>query len=802
MTNGNGNGHGPRASPGSSDPSTRERTNEDRDYQFRALVEAVEEYAIFRLDPEGTVVSWNTGAERIKGYSAAEIVGRHFSTFYTDDDRAAGVPERNLAAAVDNGSVEDEGWRVRADGSRFWANVTITAIRGDDGDLEGFAKVTRDMTDRKRAEEEHQLHVSVSHSLAEAASLEEGLLAVLEEVCQWTDWEVGQAWLPTDDGVAKKLPISYVQSDDFAPFVDESSVFAFEPGEGIPGRVLDAAESVWFPDVTAVSEEIYPRTALAAEMGVKAGLGVPVLADGDVAVILEFYMTERREMDDRLVEVVSAATADLGGLVSRRQAEDELDRERQLLGEMMEAAPVGISVLSADGDVQRMNERAAVLHGRPANAEQPDADSRTYYDEEGSLVPFEERPFALVRETGEPLYDWTAQIEHPDGQRKWLSVDAAPIETDDGELDRVVLIEEDLSELGERYRAIMEAINDVIVTIDETSTIRSVNPAVEDVFGYGRGDLIGEPLTRLMPEEYREKHHAAISRYLETGDQTLDWEYLELPGLRADGTEIPLAVSFSEIRYRGERYFTGVLRDISERKAYQRRIEESNERLEQFAYAASHDLQEPLRMVSSYLQLIERRYGDDLDADGQEFLDYAVDGAERMRDMIDGLLEYSRVETRGDPLEPVELDAVLADVRDDLQVKIREHDAEITAESLPRVEGDSDQLRQVFQNLLDNAVEYSGDEPPRVRIEAERSGDEWVLSVSDEGVGIESGDVDRIFEVFQSLHTPEEGGGTGIGLALVKRIVERHGGEIRVDSEPSEGTTFSFTLPAADDGER
>jgi len=255
--------------------------------------------------------------------------------------------------------------------------------------------------------------------------------------------------------------------------------------------------------------------------------------------------------------------------------------------------------------------------------------------------------------------------------------------------------------------------------------------------------------------------------------------------------------------------------DITERREYQRRLEESNERLEEFAYAASHDLQEPLRMVSSYLRLIEERYADELDEDGREFIDFAVDGADRMRDMIDGLLEYSRVDTRGDPFETVDLNDVLADVREDLQMTIEESGAEITADFLPRVVGDPGQLRQVFQNLLDNAIEYSGGEPPEIHVsagtdtnasnaasEAAQNGEKRVISVSDRGVGIDPADAERVFDVFQRLHAPDEHPGTGIGLALCDRIIERHGGDIWVESEPGEGATFSFTLPAAgDDGD-
>ncbi|WP_137288515.1 PAS domain-containing sensor histidine kinase [Natronorubrum halophilum] len=247
----------------------------------------------------------------------------------------------------------------------------------------------------------------------------------------------------------------------------------------------------------------------------------------------------------------------------------------------------------------------------------------------------------------------------------------------------------------------------------------------------------------------------------------------------------------------GDRRYVAVAHfDITERHEYQRRLEASNERLEQFAYAVSHDLQEPLRMVTSYLQLLEYRYTDELDEDADDFIEFAVDGAERMEAMIEGLLSYSRVDTQGNSIGSVDIEAVLDDVLIDLEMRIEEADAEITSESLPTVAGDASQLRQLFQNLVDNAIEYSGEEPPRVAISATREGDEWLISVSDEGIGIDSADEDRVFEVFERLHSHEEHAGTGIGLALCRRIVERHGGEIWVDSDSGDGTTFSFTLPA------
>ncbi len=234
-----------------------------------------------------------------------------------------------------------------------------------------------------------------------------------------------------------------------------------------------------------------------------------------------------------------------------------------------------------------------------------------------------------------------------------------------------------------------------------------------------------------------------------------------------------------------------------EREHREQALEESNERLEQFAYAASHDLQEPLRMVSSYLQLIESRYGDSFDEDGEEFLDFAIDGADRMREMIDGLLKYSRVETQGEPFESVELETVLDDVLEDLQIQINESNAKVVAEELPCIEGDGSQLRQVFQNLIENAIVYNESLSPQIHIDAKRRRNEWEVSVHDNGVGIDPDDQERIFSVFDRLHSRDEYDGTGLGLALCERIVERHDGEMWVESDPNQGSTFSFTLPAA-----
>jgi light-regulated signal transduction histidine kinase (bacteriophytochrome) len=259
-------------------------------------------------------------------------------------------------------------------------------------------------------------------------------------------------------------------------------------------------------------------------------------------------------------------------------------------------------------------------------------------------------------------------------------------------------------------------------------------------------------------------------------------------------------------RFRGYR---GVGTDVTERKRAQgvlraayEELARSNAELQQFAYVASHDLQEPLRMIGSYTQLLERRYGDRLDQDAREFMGFIVDGATRMKQLIEDLLAYSRVGTRGKEMRPLQAQAVLDKALVNLRAAIEQSAAAVTHGSLPEVNADDTQLAQLLQNLVANAIKFrKRNEAPRIHVGVEDAGDEWRFSVADNGIGIEPQYFERIFLVFQRLHTQDEYPGTGIGLAICRKVVERHRGRIWVESAYGEGSTFHFTLPKIQKGE-
>jgi PAS domain S-box-containing protein len=355
-------------------------------------------------------------------------------------------------------------------------------------------------------------------------------------------------------------------------------------------------------------------------------------------------------------------------------------------------------------------------------------------------------------------------------------------------------------EVQARLAAIVQSSDDAIIAKDLNGTILSWNAGSERLFGYRADEVIGKPISLILPPELQAEE-GKILRRLSAGERI---EHFETVRLTKDGRRVEVSLSSSPIMD-SQGHIIGaskIAREITERKAAEAQLqrtlsdlERSNKELEQFAYVASHDLQEPLRMVASYTQLLAEHYEGQLDDKAKKFIDYAVDGAVRMHRLINDLLAFSRVNTQGEALELTDSHSVLGKALRNLSVAIEENRAIVINDDLPMVCADATQMIQLFQNLIGNAIKFRSHELPRIQVSACDLGREWRFSVKDNGIGIDMQYVDKVFVIFQRLHTRQEYPGTGIGLAICKRIVERHGGRIWFDSEPGKGSTFYFTLP-------
>jgi PAS domain S-box-containing protein len=360
--------------------------------------------------------------------------------------------------------------------------------------------------------------------------------------------------------------------------------------------------------------------------------------------------------------------------------------------------------------------------------------------------------------------------------------------------------------------SIMQTVREPLLVLDGKRRVISANHPFYQTFQITPGDIEGKvlydlgnrqwdiPKLRKLLEEILPKSTVFLDFEIDHDFANLGRRIMVLNARRIFHETkrmqmVLLAIEDITERKRAERE----LKQADELKQAVEALELSNRDLEQFAYVASHDLQEPLRMVSSFTQLLAKRYRSKLDKDADEFIDYIVAGAKRMQALINDLLTYSRVDTRGESFGLVDSEAAFNQAMANLRLTIEEGEAVITHDPLPPLIADNSQIVQLFQNLLGNAIKFCSKEPPRIHVSAEQENNEWVFSFRDNGIGIAPEYFDRIFVIFQRLHNREEYTGTGTGLAICKRIVERHGGRIWVESEPSKGSTFYFTIPSAVD---
>lgn len=620
------------------------------DRHYSQLVDSVKDYAIFSLNPNGEITSWNSGAKRMFGYEEGEIIGKNAEILFTPQDQSQGVPQKELSTAAVNGIADDNRYHIKKDGTRFYVNGILTAIYDNAKNLKGFTKIARDVSERKMAEDKirHQFELLELSKDAVIVKDRDGMIQFwnrgAEEIYGWSkDSVLGKN---IDTLLNTKYPI---------------------PREDVDKVLLN--DQRWEGEL---SQTHHNGTTLCIEArwAIRRQNGVPV-------AVLEI----NRDIS------------------ARKESEAALRRSRESLELTQEAAEIVTFEWDLENDNVIRSRGFERLYGRSAG------ELGKTFEEWTKFLPQEDRPnvraeIAQSLRMGTFFRDF--RVIWPDQTIHWLHARARVFFNNQGKPIRMVGVNMDITE-------------------------------------------------RKRMEE-------------------------ELKNSRNDLEQV-------------------VVRRTSELVKSNEELVRSNRELEAFAYIASHDLQEPLRMVSTYLQLLHKKQESSLDAEATQFIQYARDGALRMKSLIDDLLSYSRVRSQPLELKLTAFEAILAEALSNLRLTIQETRAKITHDPLPSIPVDPSQMVELIQNLIGNALKFRK-ETPRIHIGVHSQNGEWIFHVQDNGIGIAPEYHHRIFNFFQRLHTPDRYPGTGMGLAICKLIVERHSGKIWVESNTGKGATFYFSLPS------
>ena len=782
----------------------------------RSLIEASVD-PLVTIGPNGKITDINNSTENVTGYTRDELIGTDFSDYFTQPDRA----REGYQQVFHEGFVRDYELEIKhKDGHLTPVLYNASVYHDDDGKVIGVFAAARDISERKKAEEEVEQASKYNRSLIEAS--------VDPLVTIGPDGKI------TDVNKSTELVTGFNREDiigsDFSDYFTE------------PMKAREGYQQVFQEGFV----QDYPL-----EIQHKNGHVTPVLynasvyrdVNGEVTGVFAAArdITERKKAEkekeqllvsaQRFAEELEASNEELQNTTEDLQATNEelqttteelqganeelqttteklqaTNEELELAGtynrSLIEASIDPLVTIGADGKITDVNNSTEKVTGYNRD-EIIGTDFSDYFTEpekarEGYQQVFHE---GFVR-------NYELEIKHKDGHLTPVVYNASVYKDDDGKVIGVFAAARDITErkrnekelkMASNYnRSLIEASVDPLVTIGPDGKITDVNNSTEKVTGYTRDEVIGTDFSDYFTEPGK-----AREGYQQVFQEGFVRDY-ELKLKHKNGNITPVLYNASVYHdYDGK--VIGVFaaaRDITERKKAEEMLKlninelaRSNAELEQFAYVSSHDLQEPLRMIGSYLQLLERRYQGQLDDKADKYIHFAVDGAARMQYLINDLLEFSRVTTRAKELEITDVESIYNQVLINLEVSIKENNVVITHDPLPKVMADDTQLSQVFQNLISNAIKFRGNDDPKINIVVNRKSDQWLFSVQDNGIGIDSKHKDRIFEVFKRLHKRRDYPGTGIGLSICKKIIERHGGDIWVESELGHGSVFYFTLP-------
>jgi PAS domain S-box-containing protein len=740
--------------------------------KYRGLMEAAPD-AMVVVNQGGEIVLLNLQAEKQFGYRRDELLGQKVTNIIPE-----GFAERLVADDLrsdEDALAQEIGTGIelnalRKDGTEFPIELMLSPLESTEGML--VTAAIRDISVRKAAEK----------VLAQMEGKYRGLMEAAPDAMVVVN-QTGEIVL-----------LNLQAEKQFGYRRDELL------GQKVTNIIPEGFAERLVADDLRSSED-----ALAQEIG--TGIELNALRKDGTEFPIELMLSPLESTEGMLV------TAAIRDISVRKNAEKVLAQMEGKYRGLLEAAPDAMVVVNQAGEIVLLNlqaekqfgyRRDELLGQRVTNIIPEGFAERLVADDLRSSED------ALAQEIGTGI---ELNALRKDGTEFPIELMLSPLDSTEGTLVTAAIrditvrrnAEKHLAQMEGRYRGLLEAAPDPMVVVNQGGEIVLLNLQAEKQFGYRRNELLGQKVTNIIPEGFAER---LIADGLRSAEDALAQQIgtgIELSGRRKDRTEFPIELMLSPLGGAEGILVTAAIRNIGVRKTAEAHLlqkmdelNRSNEELGQFAYIASHDLQEPLRMVASYTQLLSRRYKGKLDTDADEFIAYAVDGATRMQRLIQDLLAYSRVGTKGKELRSTSSEHALQTALANLRGAIEESGALVTHDPLPSVMADESQLIQLFQNLLGNAIKYQNPGIPKIHVAAMNGGKQYRFSVKDNGLGIDPQYFDRIFGMFQRLHKREEFAGTGIGLAICKKIVERHGGQISVESQPGHGSTFRFALTGSD----
>jgi PAS domain S-box-containing protein len=751
---------------------------------------ALDQHAIVAItDVQGTITYVNEKFCAISQYPKEELIGQNHRILNSQHHPKEFFQQ--MYRSIASGKVWKGEIKNRAKGGEiYWVDTTIVPFMNADGRPRQYVAIRADITERKRAEEASKESLAAreravkeladqkfaldQHAIVAVTDIQGTITYVNDKFCSISRYSkeelIGQNHRILNSG---HHPKEFFQ--EMYHTIANGQVWHGE----IKNRAKDG--SIYWVETTVVptlSAEGKPRQYVA------------IRAD----------ITERKRVEAEVIESLAATSAALKEVADQKFALDQ---------------HAIVAATDIQGTITYVNEKFCVISGYSKDE---------LIGKNHRILNSGYHPKEFFQEMYHTIANsqvWYGEIKNraKDGSIYWVDTTIVPFAGANGKPRQYMAIRADIterkrSEAAERMAAVVESSDDAIVSKALDGTISAWNRGAEKLFGYSAADAVGNSMRMLVPED-RTNEESDILLQIGRGEKV---EHFETVRVRKDGKRINISAMISPIRD-GRGAIVGasnIARDITKSKADEQEIrnlneelahrvaelnganqvlEQSNIELQQFAYIASHDLQSPLRSISGFVQLLKMEYEDKLDEQAGDWIRRTVQAIELMQTLIRDLLAYSGVDSRSRPFGQTSFLDIFNEILALLESSIRDSAGQVTCGDLPTVMGDHSQLVQLMQNLVSNGLKYHSEKPPHVHVSAERNQNEWILSVRDNGIGIQTKHHERVFEIFKRLHSQTEYPGTGIGLAVCRRVVERHSGRIWLESEPGHGSVFHFTIP-------